>query len=210
MTIEVRIYSTIDKSPQGTGEQVIRLTLRFMLNKVTREKQRIRRQSAVFQVARATGAVPTIIPCLAKLRVPCSRHAARSFVWLFLPSSVLSLGACRYVQGRVDRCFVNRTLVVTCLLLFFFLCLQPVLVRISLYASRLGVALAKDLRSYPAPFSFPSHIYSHAWTLQNSTINPWRSHSFQRITTFTCLSPAILLYRQHDNLGEPVFSLARF
>jgi hypothetical protein len=113
----------------------------------------------VFQVARATGALPTIIPCLAKLRVPCSRHAASSFVWLFLPSSVLSLGACRYVQGRVDRCFVNRTLVVTCLLLFF-LCLQPALVRTSLYASRLGGALAKDLRSYSAPFSFLSYLFT--------------------------------------------------
>jgi hypothetical protein len=88
-------------------------------------------------------------------------------------SLLFSFGVCRYVQGRVDRCFVNRTLVATCLSLFCFLpwyeyiCTPRVLVVLLLRTSD------RILRH----FQF-SYICSHAWTLKNSTINLYGSHFF--------------------------------
>lgn len=120
-------------------------------------------------------------------------------------SLLFSFGVCRYVQGRVDRCFVNRTLVATCLSLFCFLpwyeyiCTPRVLVVLLLRTSD------RILRY----FRF-SYICSHAWTLQNSTINLYGSHSFQQIITFAFLNPATPLYWQYDTFREPVFSCAHF
>ena len=120
-------------------------------------------------------------------------------------SLLFSFGVCRYVQGRVDRCFVNRTLVATCLSLFCFLpwyeyiCTPRVLVVLLLRTSD------RILRH----FQF-SYICSHAWTLKNSTINLYGSHFFQQIITFACLNPATPLYWQYDTFGEPVFSCAHF
>jgi hypothetical protein len=144
----------------------------------------------VFQVARATGAEPTIIPCLAKLSVPCSRHAAGSSVWLFLFSSVLSW--CLSLSPRSRRSLLRQsdagrdlssTLLFLCLQRWYeYLCTPRVLVLLLLRTSD------HILRH----FHF-SYICSHAWT-QHSTINLYRSHSFQQRITFTCLNPAILLY----------------
>lgn len=98
----------------GALARDVRSSPRQMLNKVSNEMDESRVNRRCFKSAPATARNQRLSH--ASLSVPCSRRPAWSFVCR--PSVFLVFSWCCYVQGRVDRCFDNQTLVATCHSLF--------------------------------------------------------------------------------------------
>lgn len=93
-----------------------------------------------------------------------------------------------FVQGRVDRIFVNLTLVATSYSLFCFLSLDRPLAQVQLLVYAYGSVLAKGCAI------FVSHISASMTGPKDSIIDLNASRSFYHITTLACLNLAGFLY----------------